>query len=91
MATHLHLQISNAQADQLRNPQAGGVQHLEHGLVPYSEWGAEVRLLEEPVHFLQPQVAWQAPPDLRRLQGKRRVGRDCAFGNRKAEEVAERD
>src|SRR5256885_15638477 len=57
-ATHLRVEIANAKPGQLRNTEAGGIQHFQHGAVTQSRGCPGIGLLEQLLDFLKPQIAW---------------------------------
>ena len=69
-----HLQIDGVQPQlhQLRDPQAGGIQHLEHRPIPNAPGGRVVRRPQESTDFLRSKIAGQLqqkPGRLDKLQG----------------------
>ena len=67
-ATNLGVQVAHAQARQFRDAQTRGIQHFQHRPVAQPQRRVLVRLLQQLFHFLQPQIARQRPPNLRRFQ-----------------------
>ena len=71
--TQLEVQVRGAQPDQLRDAQAGGVEHLEDGAVAHAQRRAGVRRRQQRLHLGRAQVARQRLERLRRLQVLHRV------------------
>ena len=85
----LEVEVSDLERDELRDPQAGRIEELEHRAVPESVGLADVGSLEQTLHLVELEIAREAthePGGVDLLGG---IGGDVAFGRGESIEAAD--
>ncbi len=84
--TTLDIAGNKGQFSELRYPQTGGIEEVEHGLIPQNDRGDSWWCSKKPGYFGDGQGFWQSLPTFGQIYGEERIG----FNNFFSHEVGEK-